>query len=107
MSTTGAPVATFETVTATVPDVVVLPAASRARADSVCAPFATVTVFQLSEYGAVVTSAPSAAPSSRNCTPATATLSDAVADTVTAAPETVAPAAGAVIATDGAVRSLF
>ena len=49
-------------------------------------------------YGAVVTSAPSVAPSSRNWTPTTPTLSAAVAETVTV-PETVAPLAGAVMVT--------
>src|SRR5207237_7141356 len=106
-SITGGPLATFETVTAAEEDVVWLPAASRARAESVCAPFATLVEFHAIVYGAIVTSAPTAAPSSRNCTPATATLSLALADTVTADPLTVAPSAGAVIDTVGAVRSLF
>ena len=57
------------------------------------------------EYGDAVSSAPRAAPSSRNCTPATPTLSLAVAETVTAEPETVAPLAGAVIETVGGVVS--
>ena len=51
-----------------------------------------------------MSSAPSAAPSSRNCTPTTPTLSLAVAETVTV-PETVAPLAGAVIDTVGGVTS--
>ena len=45
-SMTGGPVATFDTVTETAVDVVWLPAASRARADSVCAPLATLVEFQ-------------------------------------------------------------
>src|SRR5438874_7400016 len=106
-SITGGPLATFETVTAAEEDVVWLPAASRARAASVCAPLAALVEFHAIVYGAVVTSAPTAAPSSRNCTPATATLSLADADTATADPLTVAPSAGAVIDTVGAVRSLF
>src|SRR5439155_322082 len=89
-SITGGPLATFETVTAAEEDVVWLPAASRARAESVCAPFATLVEFHAIVYGAVVTSAPTAAPSSRNCTPA---------------PATVAPLAGAVIDTVGGVPS--
>ena len=101
---TSPPAATFATVAATAADVVWLPAASRARAVSVCEPLAVAVVFQLTEYGAVVSSAPSATPSSRNCTPATPTLSDAVAETVTV-PDTVLPAAGAVTDAVGAVVS--
>ena len=52
-----------------------------------------------------MSSAPRAAPSSRNWTPTTPTLSLAVAETVTAEPETVAPFAGAVIDTVGGVVS--
>src|SRR5438874_3247776 len=62
-------------------------------------------VFHLTAYGGVVTSAPSAAPSSRNCTPVTATLSVAVADTMTLLPVTIAPSAGDVIATTGPTGS--
>ena len=82
----------------------VLPAASRARAASVCVPLLAVALFQEVEYGAVVTSAPSDAPSSRNWTPATPTLSLALAETVTV-PDTVAPLAGAVMETVGGVIS--
>jgi hypothetical protein len=64
-----------------------------------------LVVFQTIEYGALVSSAPSAAPSSRSWTPATPTLSDAVADTVTLLPDTVAPLAGAVIDAVGGVVS--
>ena len=52
-----------------------------------------------------MSSAPSGAPSSRNCTPTTRTLSLALADTVTAA-DTVAPLAGAAMETVGGVVSL-
>src|SRR5207245_9850135 len=91
-SMTGGVEATFETVTVTAAEVVWLPAASRARAASVCEPFDAAVEFQAAiVYGALVTSVPSAAPSSRNCTPTTATLSEAVADAVTAVPLTVAP----------------
>ena len=55
-------------------------------------------------YRAVVSSAPSGVPPSRNCTPTTPTLSDALALTVTL-PETVALLAGAVIETVGGVVS--
>src|SRR5882672_9551774 len=106
-SMTGGVEATFETVTVTAADVVWLPAASRARAASVCEPFDAAVEVQAMVYGAVVTSAPTAAPSSRNCTPTTATLSEAVADTVTAVPVAVEPFAGAVIATVGGAMSLF
>src|SRR6185436_2013683 len=78
------------TVTVTPVAVAVLPAASRALAESVCVPLEVAVEFQAMEYGAVVTSAPVATPSSRNCTPATPTLSAAVADMVTALPVAVA-----------------
>ena len=57
----------FDTVTVTGEDVAVLLfAASRAAAVSVCGPFATPVVSQLIEYGADVSSAPRLAPSSLN-----------------------------------------
>jgi len=71
----------------------------------VCGPLTAVVVLHETEYGDAVSSAPSAAPSSRNCTPATATLSDAFAVTEIVA-DTVAPAAGLVSETVGAVVSL-
>src|SRR5918995_1770857 len=86
------------------PEVVTLPAASRARAVSVWVPFVAVVVFQETEYGAVVSSAPRVTPSSRNCTPVTPTLSEASAVTATV-PETVAPPAGLVTLTAGGVVS--
>src|SRR5207247_2198184 len=81
-----------------------LPAASRARAVRVCDPLLVVVVSQLTTYGALVSSAPRAAPSRKNWTPATPTLSEAVAVTDTG-PETVAPLAGAVMLTVGGVVS--
>ena len=57
------------TFTVTGADTVVLPAASRARAVSVCAPFGTARVSHARPYGAVVSSAPVATPSTRNWTP--------------------------------------
>src|SRR5436190_388665 len=69
----------LETVTVTPAEVVRLPAASRAVAVRVCEPLPVLAVFQETEYGEVVSSAPKAAPSSRNWTPATPTLSEAVA----------------------------
>src|SRR3989442_14686171 len=94
------------TVTVTPAEVVDFPAASRATAVSVWLPFVAVVVVQETEYGAVVASAPTFAPSSLNCTPTTPTLSVAVAVTVTA-PDTVAPRVGAVRATVGGVVSLL
>src|ERR1051326_1081198 len=95
----------FPTVTVTAADVVVLPAASRATAVSVCDALLAAVVSHEVAYGAVAASAPRFAPSSLNWTPTTFTLSDAVAVTVVV-PETVAPFAGAVTATDGGVLSL-
>src|SRR5438034_60042 len=92
------------TVTVTGDDVVVLPAASRAVAVSVCVPFVAVFVSHEIEYGAVVSSALRLAPSSLNCTPAMPTLSVAFALTVMD-PLTVAPFAGAVMDTVGGVVS--
>ena len=92
------------TVTARAADVVELPAASRARAVSWWFPLAVAVVSQDVAYGAVVSSALSGAPSSRNCTPTTPTLSAALAPTATVA-DTVAPAVGALMSTVGAVVS--
>src|SRR5712692_4469228 len=85
--------APLATVTVTAAEVVVLPAASRATAVSVCVPGVAVVVFHETAYGAVVLSAPRFAASSLNCTPTTPTLSLAVALTVVV-PVTVAPFAG-------------
>src|SRR5438552_4087738 len=95
----------FATVTVTVAAVVVLPAASRATAVTVCDALLAVVVSHEIEYGAVVSSAPTFAPSSRNCTPTTPTLSDALA-VIVVVPLTVAPPTGAVTLTVGAVVSL-
>ena len=54
------------TVTVTVEDVVLLPAASRATALSVCEPLEAEVVFHDIEYGEAVSSAPRLAPSSLN-----------------------------------------
>src|SRR5438128_8342752 len=93
------------TVTETVALVVLLPAASRARADRAWAPLEALAVFHDTEKVGPDCSAPNAAPSSRNCTPATPTLSEAVAVTVTT-PDTVAPALGDVTLTVGGVVSV-
>src|SRR5437660_12461273 len=92
------------TVTPTGAEVVALPTASRATAVRVYGPSERVVESQLTVYGAAVSSAPRAAPLSRNCTPATPTLSVALAVTATV-PATLEPAAGAVMATVGGVVS--
>ena len=84
--------------------VATLPAASRATAVRVCESVVVVVASQLMLYGAIVSSPPSATPSSLNCTPTTPTLSLALAWTVTV-PQTVAPLAGDVIDTMGEVVS--
>ena len=78
-------------VTLTIADVPVLFAASYARVCSVCAPFVAVTLFQLHEYGEVV-SVDCTAPSRRNSTFVTARSSLAEAATVMV-PVTDAPSA--------------
>src|SRR5688572_21470761 len=92
------------TVTLTRADVVARPAASRARAERVWAPFPALVEVQLTEYGADVSGLPRFTPSSRNCTEVTPTSSDASAVTVTV-PDTVLPPAGAVTATEGGAVS--
>src|SRR5437879_2641872 len=98
-------VVSLNTVTVTAAEVVRLPAASRATAVSVCEPLLAVVVFQDTEYGAAVSSAPRLAPSNRNCTPTTPTLSEALAVTLVV-PPTVAPETGEVMLTVGGVVSL-
>src|SRR6266849_8457376 len=92
------------TITVTDAEVVRLPAASRATAMMVCEPLAAPVVFQETEYGALVSSAPKLAPSIVNCTPATPTLSEALAETGTV-PWIVAPLLGEVTLTVGGVVS--
>src|SRR4029453_15590005 len=99
--TVGAPFSTF---TATLADVVKLPAVSRATAVIVCEPLLPVVVSPAAEHGAVTSPAPRAGPSTRNCTPAAATLSVALAVTVIA-PITRDPAAGEVTETVGELLS--
>ena len=65
--------------TVTPADVVWLPATSVATAVSTCVPLATDDVVHETLYGAVVSAAPMATPSTRNCTFAIAVASDAVA----------------------------
>src|SRR5919201_6397818 len=96
--------AAFDTVTVVAADVAVFPERSRATAVTVCWPSSTAVVFQLTEYGTVVSSAAMGDPSTKNCTPTTATSSDASALTV-AVPLTDAPLAGELIATVGGVVS--
>src|SRR5215510_8922211 len=94
----------FTTVTETLGDVALFPAASRAVAASWCVPPDVPVVSQVTLYGATVSSAPSSAPSRRNCTPTTPPASVAAAVTVTV-PVTDAPADGDVIVTTGGVVS--
>jgi hypothetical protein len=94
----------LDTVTVTGAEVLELPAASRAIAVMVCEPLAAPVVFQETEYGALVSSAPKLMPSILNCTPTTPTLSEALAVKLVV-PETVAPAAGDVTLTVGGVVS--
>ena len=90
--------ALLSTVTVTTTDVVLLPAASRATAANVCDPLVAVAVSHGTANGADVSSAPSGAPSRRNCTPTTPVLSEAFAVTVIA-PRSAVPAMGAVTKT--------
>src|SRR5437870_5453385 len=94
----------LETVTITAVDVAALPAASRARAVSVCAPFGDEVVFHMIEYGAVEASAPIGASSTRSVTPATATLSEASTIAVSE-PPTTAPFDGLTMDTAGGMTS--
>src|SRR5256885_8187178 len=68
----------------------------------VCEPLLEVVVFQGTEYGAAVTSAPALTPSSWSCTPATP--AEVLVVTVIV-PPTVAPDAGDVILTVGAAAA--
>jgi hypothetical protein len=94
----------FETMTVTVPEVVVLPPESRATAVIVCVPFETPMVFQEPEYGAVVSSDERFVPSSLNWTPITPMLSEAEAERVTVF-ERVERFVGEVREIEGGVRS--
>ena len=71
--------ALLSTVTLTPADVPVLPAASEASAVTVCDPALAVRVSHEAWKGGAVTGAPTAWPSTLNCTRVTPTLSDAVA----------------------------
>src|SRR3989338_451168 len=112
MTERGTDVVVFDTVTLLITLHLVFPAASRATALRVWVPLVAVVEFHAREYGDVVSSAPTLAPSTLNCTPATPLTcpepvegSDALADRVTV-PETVAPSAGAVRETVGLVVSV-
>ncbi len=94
----------LETITVTADEMVVFPAASLAVAVRVWEPLGTETVYQVPEYGGMISSELRLEPSSLNWTPATPTLSEAVAETVTL-PETVVLVVGRVIATVGEVMS--
>src|SRR5436190_919888 len=96
--------AALATITLTGADVVVLPAASRATAVNACDPSATVVVFQLIEYGEMVSATSTCTPSTKNVTAATPLSSSALALNGTVA-NTVVPLPGVVTDTDGAVVS--
>src|SRR3989344_4574847 len=103
----------FPTVTLLPAVEAVFPAASFATALMLCVPLVAVVESHAIEYGAVVSSTPTLAPSTLNCTPATPLTcpepvegSDALADRVMV-PETVAPSAGAVRETVGFVVSVL
>src|SRR5467141_2070224 len=100
----GGGVALLATVTVTGAEVLLLPAASRAIAVMVCEPSLAEAVFQETEYGALVSSAPKLVSSILNCTPTTPTLSEALAVTVTV-PDIVWPLLGNVMLTVGGVVS--
>src|SRR2546430_7372630 len=90
----------LETVTVTGSDVHSMPSESLATAVSVCEPLPAVVVFQETEYGALVSSAPRLLPSSLNWTPATVRAPTLVTLAVTGTvPLTVDPEAGEVTAT--------
>ncbi len=89
------------TVTLTIVDDPVLPAASVATVCKVCGP--TAVAFHVNEYGAVVSVA-TIAPSTRSATEVTPMLSVALAVTVVE-PNTWAPSVGAVMLVVGAVVS--
>jgi len=90
----------LETVTVTGSDVHSMPSESLATAVSVCETLLTIAVFQETEYGAEVSSAPRLAPSSLNCTPLTAREPMMVTLAVTGTvPLTGDPSAGDVMVT--------
>jgi hypothetical protein len=97
--------AALSTVTVTAAEVAEFPAASRATATIECDALLTDVLFQVIEYGDDVTSEPTFAPSTLNCTPTTPTLSEAFAESVTDEPCTVAPPEGAEMETVGGVVS--
>src|SRR5438034_11514535 len=96
MVTVGGVESRLLTVTVTRAEVAALPAASWAMAASRWVPLGTSVVGQTTVYGGTLTSAPTSAPSTSNCTPPTPTLPEALADTATL-PATVPPAVGAVL----------
>jgi hypothetical protein len=99
--------AALSTVTVTAAEVAEFPAASRATATIECDALLTEVLSQVSEYGDDVTSEPTFAPSTLNCTPTTPTLSEAVAESVTDDPCTVAPPEGAERETVGALYRML
>jgi hypothetical protein len=100
----GGGVTSLFTVTVTPAEVVVLPAASRARAVRVYDPLLVAVVFQETEYGIVVSVPISVVPAKKS-TATTPMLSEALALTGVAS-ETVAPVAGSVTAAVGPAVSM-
>jgi hypothetical protein len=88
----GGAVAAFATETCTAGELAALPAASNARATSVCEPFATVLVSQVAAHGEDVSRA-TTTPSAENSTATTPTLSLA-SELSDAVPERTEPATG-------------
>src|SRR5689334_16878475 len=101
----GAPATGFTTVTVEAAEVVTLFDVSRARACKVWVELvASALVSHVIVYGGALSSLPTSAPSTMNCTPATPWLSLAAATTDTV-PCTVAELAGELIDTDGGTVS--
>jgi hypothetical protein len=74
-----------------------LPLTARTVAERLCTPLVIDVLFQITEYGAVVTSAPIGAPSTKNWTPATVAAPTVVALRLTL-PLSTAPLMGLLIA---------
>src|SRR3989442_186233 len=92
--------ASLDTVTVIMSEAYWTPTLSVATAVRVCEPLSTVVVFQETEYGALVSSAPRLTPSTLNWTPTTPRESSPVTLALTGTvPVTVDPEAGEVIVT--------
>src|SRR6185437_14678751 len=94
--------AEFSTVTLAALEVVTLPASSVARTDTLCAPLATVLLFQVTPNGDEVSLA-TLAPSIRKSTRSTRRSSETAGVSGTAVPLTVVPGTGAPTDAVGAI----